>query len=160
MLPAKVFLKINKGYPIARSNVLLKGFGNVLTTPIGQVKLLTETQYGKQKECEYLISKEERRPLLGIEACSDLNLVKGVEQSIQSIDSITTSSPGVPESKEKFIEKYRDIFDGLGDFGTKVKIVIDPTIRPGGCLSSRFNFSITSRLKGKLADLEQRGVIA
>lgn len=67
VLPAKVFLKINKGYQVARSNVLLKGFGNVIYSPLGEVKLLTETQFGHQKECNFLISKEEKRPLLGID---------------------------------------------------------------------------------------------
>lgn len=155
ILPLEIFLKINKDkkYTLTKRNIVLKGFGRQVTTIEGSVNLLTEARHGDSMVCEFLITKAEDRPILGIEACEQLNLVKRVIHTLQV-------SKTLPESKKDFIQKYEELFSGLGKFRQTVKIEVDPNAPTGMCPPRRYSFSINQRLEGKLKSLESRGVIA
>ncbi|KAE8738380.1 hypothetical protein FOCC_FOCC016142 [Frankliniella occidentalis] len=152
VLPVKVFQIINRNYKVRQTNVMLKAFGQVITKAEGTVKLLTETKAGAIIVTEYILSSVDDRPILGIEDCERLNLIK----RIHSVDS----GSGLPESKDEFIKLYSEVFTGLGQFKQTVKILIDPSVKPGMCPPRRYNYSITERLKPKLNELEQNGIIA
>ena len=127
------------------------------------VTLLVETKYGDSQEFDFLLSSVEDRPLLGIEACEALNLVKRVERTPQSLEVSVVQTTDMPTDKQEFLAKFNDIFSGLGQFKQTVKITVDPKIPCGMSPPSpprRYNFSIAERLKGKLETLEHQGIVA
>lgn len=97
------------------------------------------------------------RPILGVEACYLLDLVRKVEHPVYAIQKKVKS---LPSSKEDFIKVYKEVFTGLGKFKQTVKITVDPKAPAGMCPPRRYNFAITERLKGKLDSLELLGVVA
>lgn len=157
-LPFHVFQKINKGYKVYPTNTVLESYGKVLSKPAGVVKLLVETKYGGSMLCEFLLSTIEPKPLLGIEACEQLDLVKRVEHP-HTVNTVTVTKL-LPDSKQDFLKNYSSLFAGIGEFQQKVEIVVDPTFQPRMCPARRYHFSIIQRLKPKLDDLERTGVIA
>ncbi|XP_034248250.1 uncharacterized protein K02A2.6-like [Thrips palmi] len=160
ILPFHVFQIIDKGYTVNPTNTVLKAYGNVLSSPKGTVRLSVETKYGGKMICEFLLSTIDPRPILGIEACEILNLVKRVEHQSKDVKTVTVMSQLLPESKIVFLEKYKELFTGLGEFKNKVKITVDPNVTPGMCPPRRYHFSVNDRLKTKLESLVQRGIVA
>lgn len=164
ILPVPVFNIINKRgqFEVIPTKTVVKSYGKVLSATNGKVVLSVETKYGyKIDKCEFLLSSVEDRPLLGIEDCDTLNLVKRVEnqKEVNAINSLECTKAKLPKSKEKLVEMFKETFTGLGEFKQIVKIVVDPTVQPGMCPPRRYNFSINNRLKRSLDDLEKRGII-
>ncbi|KAK3928219.1 LOW QUALITY PROTEIN: Transposon Tf2-11 polyprotein, partial [Frankliniella fusca] len=152
-LPIHVFEKINKGYKVYPTNTLLESYGKVLSKAVGVVQLLVETKYRGRLMCEFLLSTIEPKPLLGIEACEKLNLVKRVEHP-KEVNTLSVTQL-LLDSKQDFIKIY-----SMGEFKQTVEIVVDPTYQPRMCPAKRNHFSIIQRLKPKLDDLERTGVTA
>ena len=160
-LPLQVFEMINKNYPVHQPKTLVKAYGNVISKPAGLVTFIVETKYGRKMKCDFLLSTVEPRPILGIEACEGLDLVKRVEHSIQNVMAITTPElTELPASKDSFLKKYEKLFTGLGEFKQTIKIIVDPKVVPGMCPPRRYHFSIISRLKTKLDSLEKTKIVA
>ena len=158
ILPTTVFSLLNKQgkIKVIPTSIKLRAYGNVLSAAVGKIIIPVETKFGsKIEQCEFLLSNVADRPILGIEACELLDLVKRVEHPT-NVNSVEFTTATLPESKEDFIEKYKEVFTGLGEFKQKV----DPNVQPGGCPSRRYNYSVRTRLKGKLDALESRGIIA
>ena len=155
IIPMNVFQIVskNKSLNVTPRKTILKAFGNTISTTEGSVKVITETQHGERRMCEFLISKAECRPILGIEDCARLNLVKRVVNEV-----VITKL--LPDAKEDFIKMYESLFTGLGKFKQTVKITVDPKAPAGMCPPRRYSYSITERLKGKLEALESIGVVA
>ena len=98
------------------------------------------------------------RPILGIEACETLNLVKRVKQTTTVwVDSVVKE---LPESVTDFINQNIKVFTGLGTFAKPIKILVDHRAPPGMCPPRRLNHSISERLKVKLETLESQKVVA
>lgn len=92
--------------------------------------------------------------ILGGTACVDLHLVKRVE-------ALTTlpKPPKSPATKEELVERYAEVFTGLGEFPGVHHIHVDPDVVPviHGCRN--IPLSIMDKLKDTLHDLERREVI-
>ena len=118
ILPVKVFSLLNTQgkVKVIPTSIMMRAYGNVLTAAAGKIKILVETKFGSKIENgEFLLSNVEDRPILGIEACELLDLVKRVEHPT-NVNSIEFTTATLPESKEKFNEKYKEVFTGLGEF--------------------------------------------
>ncbi|KAE8739487.1 hypothetical protein FOCC_FOCC015017, partial [Frankliniella occidentalis] len=122
--------------------------------------LLVETQHGARKVFTFQISTIEDRPLLGNEACEELELVGRVVHPVQTVSEMSESSHLLPSTKETLIAKYKTLFTGLGEFATKVHIRVDPAIQPEMCPPRRYHFALIEKLKVKIASLVERGIVA
>ncbi|XP_026290645.2 uncharacterized protein K02A2.6-like [Frankliniella occidentalis] len=159
-LPLAVFKMINRNYPVYKTDIILKAYGKVLSTPVGEVRLLVETPHGDKMMCKFIISSIEPKPLLGKDACEKLNLVVRVKHPIKNVQNMEAYSIQLPDSKNDFVKKYFKLFTGMGEFQQKVEIMLDPTFQPVMCPARRYHFSIIQRLKTKLDDLERDGIVA
>ncbi|KAK3913708.1 CCHC-type zinc finger protein [Frankliniella fusca] len=159
-LPLEVFNLINRNYPVYKTNILLKAYGKVLSSPEGKVRLMVEAPHGDKLMCTFVISSIEPKPLLGKEACEKLNLVVRVVHPIKNVQTMECLSIKLPESQDQFVQKFEKLFTGMGEFHHKVRIVVDPTLQPTMCPARRYHFSIIQRLKPQLDDLEKTGIIA
>lgn len=91
-------------------------------------------------------------PILGLEGCVKLNLIKKVEK----IDSIEFKNN---LSKEEFIRLNKDVFEGVGKFDKKFEIKVKegvlPVVKSGRILPQM----IKDKLKDTLIQLESKEII-
>ena len=107
ILPTTVFSLLNKQgkIKVIPTSIKLRAYGNVLSAAVGKIIIPVETKFGsKIEQCEFLLSNVADRPILGIEACELLDLVKRVEHPT-NVNSVEFTTATLPESKEDFIEK-------------------------------------------------------
>ena len=150
-IPLKVFrtLTDHNRIPVKQSNARLTGYGQYAIAHIGKVNLSCTTHKGTSGCYDFYVTSEDGPPILGRQACSDLGLVKLVhtvtQQPILTIDAL--------------LAQYEDVFSGLGQFqeayDIKLKLDVTPVIHP----PRRVPLSILERLKVKLTDMENAGVI-
>ncbi|KAK3909739.1 Transposon Tf2-9 polyprotein [Frankliniella fusca] len=159
-LPLHLFKLIDDNFRVYPDDTTIITYGKSEFKSLGKVYLLVETQHGAKLICDFLISSVEKRPILGIDACETLNLVVKVKHSVKCSDTAEAHSLELPASKELFVRNYQELFTGLGEFKQTVKIIVDPTVKPGICPPRRYNFTVVEKLKVKLAQLEREGMIA
>ncbi|KAE8740131.1 hypothetical protein FOCC_FOCC014367, partial [Frankliniella occidentalis] len=160
LVPYELFCEINAegDYTLKPSTLKLAAFNETVTPVDGSFLARVQTKYGVGMEIQFEVSKSVRRPLLGIEACFDLNLLKRVNQPVEF--SLVTTDFVVQESKDEFIAKNRDVFEGLGQFKQTIHLAVDKDVAPGMCPPRRYSFAIADRLKAKLDSLASQGIIA
>lgn len=86
-------------------------------------------------------------PILGYKICVEMEMVKRV-LSVQS------------DSKPKFVSEYEDIFQGLGCLPGKYEIKLKNNAVPVIHAPRKLPFAIKDRVKNKLNEMEQQGIIA
>ena len=90
-------------------------------------------------------------PLISAEACEQLQLVK----RMFALDR----SAYTRETKESLLEKYPEVFEGLGCLPGKCTIEIDSTVKPVQQAPRRVPVHLKERLKEKIEELEKKAVI-
>lgn len=101
-------------------------------------------------DIEFVIVEENLQPLLGLKACIQLRLIKRVD----TFDDF-------PKSKDELIEKYRNVFEGLGAmkgycYQIKLHDCAQPVVQP----SRRIPFSLKTKLKDSLDQLVRSKIIS
>lgn len=75
---------------------------------------------------DFHVSSRADKPILGRDACEELQLVRRVE-------ALTARSPQpgkAPATKEEMLQRYEEVFTGLGEFPGVHHIHIDPSVTP------------------------------
>ena len=103
---------------------------------------------GSNYHLNFKIIKGTQKPLLSGTTCEKLGLI-----TINKIHSIKTIDD------DPIIAKFSDVFQGLGCLDGEYHIEVDPSIRPVQHLPRRVPLALKPRLKAKISELEQRGVI-
>ena len=101
------------------------------------------------------MSSRADKPILGGDACEELQLVRRVE-------ALTARSlqPGkAPATKEEMLQRYAEVFTGLGEFPGVHHIHIDPSVTPVIHACRNVPLSIMDSLRETLKDLQKRKVI-
>lgn len=102
---------------LTNCNTRIKGFGDAITYPIGQI-VLNVVRYEKKYKLNFYVVSMNQIPLLSSGACNALKLIKVCYQIKEA-------------SKAKdIIEKYNDVFDGIGKVEGKISLEIDNTVKP------------------------------
>ena len=89
--------------------------------PQGKVNLECRVP-GLRETLQFYVASVESPPILGLQACQNLNLVK-------KIDSVVTGSQ-VPLTKADIVNGYPDVFKGLGSMDGTYHIELDETVEP------------------------------
>ena len=151
-IPLNVFRTLtgHNKIPVRKSSATLKGYGDNPINHIGKVNLSCTAKSGKSAFYDFFITTSDGPPILGRQACSDLDLVKLVHEARVKEKSL---------SKDELIQQNSDVFSGLGLFkepyDIKLKSGVTPKIHP----PRRVPLAIHDRLKQKLNDMEAAGVI-
>ncbi|KAJ8416485.1 hypothetical protein AAFF_G00357730 [Aldrovandia affinis] len=146
-------LAVAEGLPMPlnmqRTDTVLVAYGGVRIQPKGVVKLLVQARR-KQAQLYFFVTDASDTPLLGRQACVQLDLVRKVEALARS----------APATKQDLLQQYSSVFEGLGEFPGEHHIYTDPKAPPviHGC--RRIPYSVYDRLKDTLDDLQKRGVIS
>ncbi|UYV81622.1 K02A2.6-like [Cordylochernes scorpioides] len=133
------------------SNARLENFGGVILKPVGQKYL---DCYFKEKKYNllFLIVNINQKPLLSAKTIEDLNLVTKHD----AVYHLANSSCSRAEST---INKYEDVFKGLGMLSKEYHIEIEKEATPVQQHPRRIPIGLKAEFKRKLDDLEGRGII-
>ncbi|GBM72932.1 Uncharacterized protein K02A2.6 [Araneus ventricosus] len=125
VLPLDIFSTFNNDLKMEMTNIVLEAYGGYKLRPVGMINLLCSIG-NKQANINFVIIENSKsKPLLGLEGCIKLNLVK-------CIDKVSVN---MYETKTKqFIENNKEIFTGVGKFEgkytIKLKEIAVPIARP------------------------------
>lgn len=97
---------------------------------------------------DFYIVDTQAPPVLGLQACLYMDLIKLVLSVTAPID------------KQTIMEEYRDVFKGIGLFPGECHIHIDPAATPVVCPLRRTPLALRSRLKEELQHMEDTQIIA
>lgn len=131
-----------------RTKSILMPFGSAnKVVPEGVVRLRCKSKHGIVHNAQFAVVDINCQPLLGLDACSKLNLIKRV-------DNLKTGC-----SKEEIIEEYSDVFKGMGKMPFLHKIEIKEGAIPVVNSPRRVPLSLSERLKTTLDGLEKDEII-
>ena len=83
---------------------------------------------GKTHPVEFQIIEHSTTPVIGLQTCHELNLVKRVS----SVDTKgeENQSNDTNQDVNEILQKYEDVFDGIGCLKGTYQIKIDPNVSP------------------------------
>ncbi|XP_057679220.1 uncharacterized protein K02A2.6 isoform X2 [Corythoichthys intestinalis] len=149
VLPLSILQKIPGPHQLQPTRVALVAYGGSRLKPEGTVSLTCDVARTKT-DLQFFITKLPSTPILGRDACEQLNLVKRLE-------AITIKAPA---TREELVDAYPSVFSGLGQFPGVHHIHTDPHVTPvvHGC--RKIPIAVMDRLKATLEELVVRDVIA
>lgn len=156
VIPFSVYQEHFEGKQLEQTAVSLSAFGNHKVSVNGKVLLNCEVA-GKKKKLLFFVADVASPPILGLRTCVALGLVRRVH-------IVTEFSPQKqncqPLSKDTILQKYPDLFKGLGEmpgqYHIKLRSDAVPVIHP----PRKVPLGLHDRLKQTLAHMEAKQVIA
>ncbi|KAJ3655671.1 hypothetical protein Zmor_014792 [Zophobas morio] len=146
-IPEKLVRQLKCMNKIVRdTKMLLESWGGYKIKPLGFIDLDC-TVKGKRHLISFYVCNNNNQPLLGLNACIQLGLVKRVN----NLKTLT---------EENFLDENKDLFVGTGKFGGVHKILLRKNAIPVNRPPRRVPISIKNKLKLTLNDLEQKGIIS
>lgn len=154
VLPMSIFRLLPGPIQLRPTKTVLIAFGGA-RLPSGGAAFLQCKTATHTAAVEFHVTHEADKTILDGDTCTELGLVKRGE-------AIMTKNPQPskpPSTKQELIEKYAEVFTGLGEFARVHHIHVDTTVPPviHGCRN--IHLSIMHPLKQTLQDLEKREVI-
>jgi len=133
-------------------------------TVLGTTRLPVECKANVEKELTFHIVDTNQPELLGLRSSQDLGLIKVVmmtnaEEEQARLDVGVKSDKSPQQLKEEVIQKYSNVFTGLGRLEKPCHIEVDPTVTPVVNPPRTIPAALRDRLKTELEDMEKRGVI-
>lgn len=129
-----------------KTNVTLTAFGGFKIKPLGKVSLDCKHKAQRLK-LDFIVVNEGMSCILGIQACVALGLITRIQEC------------KTEDERTKFMEKNADLFEGIGKFKYKATLEVMPNSIPRAMPPKRIPLNLTDKLKKKLEDLENKGVI-
>ncbi|UYV76135.1 K02A2.6-like, partial [Cordylochernes scorpioides] len=133
------------------SYIKLRCYGGEILKPRGQIKINCSHQ-SKQHPIVFQVIDHWEKPILSAETCQKLNLIE-IKADLCQIESTWTK-------QNNLLDKYKDIFEGIGCLQGEYKLETDPTIKPIKQAPRRVPITLRKELKEKLIDMEKKNIIA
>jgi RNase H-like domain found in reverse transcriptase/Reverse transcriptase (RNA-dependent DNA polymerase)/Integrase zinc binding domain len=149
ILPYRYFKTLENVGPLHKTKIKLVAFGNSIIVPNGVISL--DCVHGEiSVKLKFVVTPTESVPLLGLEACVQLGLIKKIGQ---------VKNPNKVITKADWLKEYDDVFSGLGclpgEYTIRIKTDAVPKVEP----SRRVPLALRDRLKEKLNSLEKQEII-
>ena len=147
IIPAKLFKNMN--LPEAKvhsTNTKLTGYGGLNLKVKGTCDIKCSYKDAENVSKFYIVETDSPA-VLGLQSCIDLGLI----QLVMSV----SESTGISDT----LEKYNNVFTGLGCLKDPYHIQIDESVSPVVHPPRRVPAALRDRLKSTLCDMEQMGVI-
>lgn len=144
---------VNDEYPQwSETKIILEVFGGTQLKPIGK-RILTIVRNNEAYKTEFIIVDKNVKPILGLPSLIELKILN-IGNNNSRINTIKTDN-----TKNLLIEKYCELFQGVGHFDKPLELRIqlgaDPVVRP----PRRVPNALLTRLRDKLKSLEDRQII-
>ena len=99
--------------------------------PIGKKHVqVVNPRNGRKYSVEFLVVKGKGKPLLGLRASEQMQLISVVQQNIMAIQSEQPSQSKIPLTTESILKEYADVFRGEGKLEGDLHLEIDPNVPP------------------------------
>ena len=149
----RIINNFKTAFEISPSESKLQAYSGEMIKPIGKVTLPIAFNNKLFFE-EFEILKGDFEPLLGLNSCMHLNL-------ISRIDAIDINKHLYNEDqKVKFIDHYKDVFEGLGKFDKPFKLYLQNKAIPFAAAPRRIPLKLKDKVQIKLNEMENLGVIS
>lgn len=151
-IPMKIINKINSKFCNQNCDLPLFDYSNNKIEIFGIIKLeCFESKTNKSKTAEFVIVNNQFEPILGLDTCIKFGLVKRLD-----VDVIAC----LPEQKNEFLERNKDIFGGLGKFPGTFSIKLHENSKPILHYKKRIPLALVDKLKVKLDQMVQDEIIS
>ena len=97
-------------------------------------------------EIKFEVIDKDLQPILGARTCIQYKLI-----TINEFDQVYN----ILSSKEQVIEKYEDVFTGLGKIGKPCKIVLNDQVKPVIHANRKIPLAYYDQLKKQLKEMEE-----
>ena len=142
------------GHPaLQASKVKLRLFNGAVMKPVGEVALNVQKEGQPPHVLKFQVIEGESKPLLSAETCETLELLKINCNPTPQVNSICENQTNL--TKEKILQDYKDVFEGLGNIG-KASLTVDPEVTPVHHAPRRIAVTLHKEVKAKLEDLEKK----
>lgn len=143
---------------INKTGVTLVSYGDnkFRIKPQGEILLDCKVGENVAQVLFIVVDTLDQLPLLGLQACVDLKLIKKVASinvNCKSLDNVYF------RSLDDIVNKYPSVFNGLGKYPTEHHITLKKDFVPHVQPLRRIPHILRDRLKSKLNELEKQGVI-
>lgn len=138
---------------LKETKVILEAFGGFKLKPIGMINLVC-CHGNLMKKFNFIVLDGDVKPILGLEGCVELGLIKRLENCGRTIDNVEEVM-----DKKEFIEKNKDVFTGLGTLKIGQKLELKEGAKPVSKPPRRIPLHLMDRVKLKLEEMEQQGII-
>lgn len=128
------------------TNIQLEVFGGSRIKPLGN-RVLTVYKNDRIFNTDFIILKENVKPILGLQTLIEFKMLSNIN-SIKQNNDVNT-----------LINKYGELFQGVGQFEETLELRIRPGIEPVIKPPRRIPYALRSRLEDKLKALESYHII-
>lgn len=166
IMPLKDLNKIVRSNPqINACTHNLVSYSEVKLTVLGTARLPVQSKTDVEHELTFHMVETNQPGLLGLTSSQDLGLIKVVmvaktEEDQTEPDRGEEVTKLSEELKEEILQKYTQVFTGLGRLEKPYHIEADPTVKPVGNPPRTIPAALrdTQIVKEELDDMEKRGV--
>ena len=113
---------------------------------------------GENFDSDFYVTEGEA-PILGIDACRRLDMLRIVEENICAMHESSSSSPTACLTENEIFAEYGDLFEGLGLLEGDVHLETDPNVPPVQMPLRRLPIGIRDKVSAELQTMEAQGII-
>ena len=142
------------------ADVTLVMYNKTEEKPIGKKRVLVvNPRNGRKYSVEFVVVKGKGKPLLGLRASEQMQLISVVRQNIMAIQSEEPSQSKTPLTAESILKEHADVFRGEGKLEGDLHLEIDPNVPPVQLPTRKVPIAIKEKLKEELDRLEGLNII-
>ena len=149
--------------------------GSEMTTVGSRGVRVTNPKNHRHYKVRFLIVDTQCQPLLGSRAIQAMELVKVMTWNIDSgpamndraqkdvnrdVSTIAQPSSDVNIATTDLLDKYADVFEGLGKFNGQLHLQLDEAVPPVQLPARRLPIAVRDNVKAEIGRLVQEGVLA
>ena len=142
------------------AEVTLVMYNKTEEKPIGKKRVqVVNPRNGRKYSVEFVVVKGKGKPLLGLRASEQMQLISVVRQNIMAIQSEEPSQSKTPLTTESILKEYADVFRGEGKLEGDLHLEIDPNMPPVQLPTRKVPIAIKEKLKEEIDRLEGLNII-
>ena len=142
------------------ADVTLVMYNKTEEKPIGKKRVqVVNPRNGRKYSVEFVVVAGKGKPLLGLRASEQMQLISVVRQNIMAIQSQEPSQSKTPLTAESILKEHADVFRGEGKLEGDLHLEIDPNVPPVQLPTRKVPIAIKEKLKEELDRLEGLNII-
>ena len=162
VLPIKIFnaLEITNKPKIKEANITLESYFKNKRRARGYVILDCKLR-NVTWQVKFILFETDSLPILGRKACERMQLVTRMNAKVEEVKckSLEKGLGNGNDSKSSVVRNNKDLFEGIGAYPDKYKIILREDSQPVVNSSRRIPLALKDRLKDSLDKLEKREII-
>ena len=152
-----LLILLQNGKPkVGQSSVKLEMYDGSIMRPTGEMVLKVKHN-DSYCTLKFQVVDSQNKPLLSAQSCEMLGLLQ-LNLNVPKDVHVVESTPKPPLSKDAILNKFKDVFEGLGHISNST-FVTDETVKPVQHTPRCVPVTLWDDVKEKLLDLEKRGII-